>query len=233
MKNQIASAPVVVISEIRTPSTGKHVDVYYTKTIKNPANTNPFTLGFQVKGHPNAVEQKDKTLGVWVRYQDAANFNGLGWNVGDNVNQKSNNPVIVDIVDYDVTELTKNHGLDKEGNVRREPVTNPQTGEFIKSIDGELIFRFVELVHAETLEQLQEVTAQYTRVERMRNAFGVVTFHDLFEGERKREVEGRNVMTPEYQAFIQDMYYTYNTVTLTEITQEALEVADESADKLY
>lgn len=220
MKNQFVN-PVVRVAEVRMPSNGNHVDVAYTKIIPNPANNNPFSLGYQLKGHPNAVVQNDKTLMVWVRYQDAKNFTDLGWSVGDDVNTKTNNPVIVDIVDYETTMLTKNHGLDKEGNVRREPVLNPQTGEFVQSVDGKLIFRFVEFVQATNLEDLQAIKAGLGKIERKRTPSGLAVFGESFDGERKQEVDGRNVMTPEYQSFIQQMYVAYNGGVLTEITQES------------
>lgn len=220
MKNQF-QVPVVTIEEVRLSEDGKTANVSYKKVIPSEANVNPFSLGFQLKGHPNAIEQKDKVLLAWVTYHDAQAFINLGWSVGDNVNTKENNPYIVDIIEDETTVLSKNNGLDKEGNVRVEPVQNPQTGAIAQSEDGKMIFRFVRLVYAESLETLEAQVKAAGKIARKRNPVGgVATFDDIFMGEKKVAQNGRNVMTTEYQEFLQTMYTQHNLDVLMQLGQD-------------
>lgn len=218
---KLTQVPEIIVSDIRYSD--NYVDVAYSKSVPTAATNNPFSRNFQLSGHPNAQQRKDKTLMVWSRYHDVEKFRLLGWNVGDNVNEKSNNPVIVDIIEYETTQLTKSNGLDNNGKVRVEPVINPTTNGILKSVDGKMFFRFVDFVYADTLEELADLYPAKPTVDRLRGPFGMITFDDEFEGTKHMVEDGKNRMTLEYQNFLQQMYTAHNSDTLVELNQEVNE----------
>ena len=224
-----SEAPKVIIKQIVENPKENFVDVQFFQSEKI-SQQNPFHINNRLKGHPDFKSRNDHGLSVWQKWYDIENFKKLGFKIGDNVNDFVGKtiPEYICLYEFETTILSSLYGLNR-GLVVCEPVYNPKYNTYLKSSEGNLIFRFTELIYSKNLTDLYNKAVLATlKVERMRSVQGsVMFFEEIYEGDKY--LQGTKKKTNEYKRFLTDLYEKYNAP----IEKEALTSQNSFADVVH
>lgn len=196
-RTQICQTQEELTAYLETLEDGDTLTLELKQEVPVEASTDVWSDAFRMQGHAKWGELKEKkTLVAWENFAKLG-FVKSGLRIGEELEGQTLRETYVPI-----TKLSTKFGLDKLGNVTDEPVVRVSTNEILlyKFLDGDntnLIPMF---------RRVSRVTGNY--VPFAKPSAEEVAYPTVFTGIMRGP---NNRKTPEYQAYLNELYKTFVT----------------------